>query len=133
LQYYGNALASQSPAIISYAVEPFLPTILTHDTSATAYPPTRSEALLPLNLYFAWASPSADNIFYDAMRTSAEHIRDVALAEGQNIANAPLYPNYAIYGTPLRSLYGNNVPRLRQIKASVDPLNVMNLAGGWKF
>jgi berberine-like enzyme len=30
-------------------------------------------------------------------------------------------------------MYGENVERLRKIRAVVDPEDVMGLAGGWKF
>jgi hypothetical protein len=30
-------------------------------------------------------------------------------------------------------MYGGNVPRLREIKAEIDPERVMDLAGGFKF
>jgi FAD/FMN-containing dehydrogenase len=68
-----------------------------------------------------------------AVRDSAAHIRQLAIAGGQDIANASLYGNYAIFDTPLSSIYGDNVARLQAIKAAVDPTNVMGLAGGFKF
>jgi hypothetical protein len=68
-----------------------------------------------------------------ALREGSKAIRDVALAEGQNISHAPPYVNYALFGTPIEDIYGHNVPRLREIKAEIDPENVMGLAGGFKF
>ena len=118
--------------MISYEVEPFLPKIFAH-SEASAYPPTRSRGLLPFGLYFAWALPTEDDVFHDAIRASADRIRAVAVAEGQDIAGAPLYGNYAIHDTPLELIYGDNLPRLRKIKSLVDPSNVMGLAGGFKF
>jgi hypothetical protein len=55
------------------------------------------------------------------------------MREGQDVANAPLYPNYALADTPLEAMYGENLGALRAIKAVVDPGNVMGLTGGWKF
>jgi hypothetical protein len=60
-------------------------------------------------------------------------IRAAALADGQDVSRAALYPNYAISGTPLEDMYGGNVKRLRKIRAEIDPKDVMGLAGGWKF
>lgn len=123
-----------SGVFISYDIEPFLPTILTHNTSTSAYPASRSTAYLPLNLYYAWILEIADNSFLDAIQQSAAQITSVALAEGQNgVDTAPIYPNYAIYSTPLERVYGDNLARLQSIKAAVDPNNVMGLAGGWKI
>lgn len=45
---------------------------------------------------------------------------------------AALYPNYAIFDTPVESIYGSNLDRMRKVKAAVDPDNVMGLAGGFK-
>jgi hypothetical protein len=57
----------------------------------------------------------------------------VAIQDGQAVGSAPLYTNYALYDTPLNRIYGANLPRLKAIKAAVDPGNVMGLAGGFKF
>ncbi len=60
-------------------------------------------------------------------------VQAVALADGQNVSHAAVYVNYALFGTPLEDIYGQNVPRLRKIRAAVDPEDVMGLAGGFKF
>jgi FAD/FMN-containing dehydrogenase len=72
-------------------------------------------------------------MFHDAVKQSVNQLRTVALSEGQQIEHAPLYPNYAIYDTPLEEIYGDNLPRLRALKKLHDPDNVMGLAGGFKF
>ena len=119
-------------AFISYDVEPFVPTIFSHG-SDSAYPPSRDKVLYPLNLYYAWALPTSDNYFRNAITQSAQAIEEAAIAEGQDVSGAHLYTNYAIAGTDLERIYGDNLPRLRSIKTQVDPDNVMGLAGGWKF
>jgi hypothetical protein len=69
------------------------------------------------------------------MRCAKSHTRSTltALEDGQNLSNAAGYPNYALYGTPLKDMYGGNVERLRAIRAAIDPDDVMGLTGGWKF
>ena len=57
----------------------------------------------------------------------------VALADGQSLSHVAVYPNNALPDTPLGDIYGGNVPRLRKIRAEVDPEDVMGLAGGFKF
>ncbi|KAJ6583298.1 hypothetical protein B0H10DRAFT_886542 [Mycena sp. CBHHK59/15] len=131
--FWGASLALAGASFISYDIEPFLPTIYSHNTAATAFPPTRGQGYMPLNLYFAWSSSLFDDAFHDALLKSAQHLTDVATANGQDLTNAPLYTNYALYDTPLERIYGANLPRLQAIKAAVDPNNVMGLAGGFKF
>ncbi|PBK83516.1 FAD-binding domain-containing protein [Armillaria gallica] len=138
--FWSAALTSETGPLplffISYDVEPFLPDIFSVSTTRTdsSYPPSRSVGLSPLNLYYAWAFEGWDDIFHDAIRQSAAHLYNVAVSDGQSdIVGAALYPNYAIFDTPVESLYGSNVARMKQIKASVDPDNVMALAGGFKI
>jgi FAD/FMN-containing dehydrogenase len=33
----------------------------------------------------------------------------------------------------LQEIYGDNLPRLRDIKQKYDPEGVMDLTGGWRF
>ena len=132
LQFWGAALSPKGGSI-GYVVEPFLPSILSHNTAPTAYPPTRDHVYFPLALYGVWVDAKYDNDVYDAIRQSAARIRDVAIQDGQDITNAPLYPNYALFDTPLSDMYGGNVDKLRSLKQRVDPHDVMGLAGGFKF
>jgi hypothetical protein len=62
-------------------------------------------------------------------RQSAGFLR--ALVPGS--AEAPLYPNYAIWDTPMDKMYGRNVGTLKEVKRKVDPEDVMGLAGGFKL
>jgi len=63
-----------------------------------------------------------------AIRESACRLQQLS-----GTSKAPLYPNYAIYDTPLEMIYGANLPRLCSLQQCVDPDNVMGLAGGFKF
>ena len=133
-QFWGSKLALHSGGFMSYDVEPFLPSIFSHaPEGSSAYPPSRARGLLPLNIYYAYGAPSADERMYAAARQSAARLTQVAVSEGQDVADAALYNNYAIFDTPLERIYGGNVERLRALKAQYDPENVMGLAGGWKF
>ncbi|KAL6301066.1 FAD-binding domain-containing protein [Sparassis latifolia] len=130
--YWGALMSLDSGTLISYDVEPFLPNILTHG-GPSAFPPTRSERYLPLNLYYSWTLPTSDDAMYDVLVKSADTITNAAIAEGQDIPGAALYPNYALYGTAVEKMYGDNAGTLAALKAKYDPENVMGLAGGWKF
>ncbi|TFK33518.1 FAD dependent oxidoreductase, partial [Crucibulum laeve] len=132
--FWGEFLKDKSASVVSYAIEPFHPGIYAHNTTATAFPADRSIPFYPYIIWFCWKDPAMDDVFYDAARQSAEVIADAAIAEGQTaVAYTPMYINPSLIGTPLERLYGKNIPRLRKIKAKVDPQNVMGLAGGFKL
>ena len=87
-----------------------------------------------MNIYYAWTLPTADTYFHTAITDSAARIEAAAVSNGQDVADASLYGNYAIAGTDLTRIYGDaHIQRLTQIKNDVDPGNVMGLAGGWKI
>ncbi|KAF5337661.1 hypothetical protein D9758_012993 [Tetrapyrgos nigripes] len=131
-KFWGERLQFHSGSFVTYDIEPFLPSILSSSASS-AWPPTRDTAFLPQNIAFLWLDPSQDEDFFDAARQSAEQIKRVALAEGQKVEGASPYPNYAIFDTPVELIYGDNLSRMRSIKAKVDPNNVMGLTGGFKI
>ena len=117
---------------LALTLEPFDKGIFSHG-SESAYPPDRSHAIFPSSLTLEWTDASLDETMALALRQISNTIRAAALADGQDVLNAALYPNYALFGTPLEDMYGGNVERLRQIRAAIDPEYVMNLAGGWRF
>jgi Berberine and berberine like len=133
-QFWGAKLAEMGllDTLVSYDVELFDPALFSYGLPS-AYPPDRSRPLLPTNIYFAWADPSLDAAVTDALRQTTDALRSAAVADGQDVANAFSYGNYALFGTPVEGVYGSNVPRLAEIRKAVDPTNVMGLAGGWKF
>ena len=114
-------------------MQPFLPTLFNYNTTPSAYPPDRTCGFFPLEIYFGWKSADDGQAIYDAVRTSAQRLEAKAIADGLSDANAVVYPNFAIFDTPLVKLYGANVQRLQAVKRAVDPDNVMGLAGGFKL
>ena len=96
-------------------------------------PPDRSQAIFPSVLTFQWSNASLDEAMAFALRNMSGTIHAAALADGQNVSHAAVYVNYALFGTPLKEMYGGNVERLRKIRAAIDPEDVMGLTGGWKF
>ena len=60
-------------------------------------------------------------------------VQEVAIKKGQSRADDVLYPNYALSGTPLELLYGENLPRLKQLSRKFDPQGLMTLTGGFKL
>ena len=117
---------------MSSAIEPFDSGLFSHG-SPSAYPPDRSRAVFPSVLNIAWTNASLDKTMADVLRDGAKTIRDVEIEDGQNLTDAAVYVNYALFDTPLEDMYGGNLARLRSIKAKIDPDRVMDLAGGFKF
>ena len=132
-QLWGARLhALDKNATLSSVLEPFDKGLFSHG-SGSAYPPDRSHAILPSVLGIQWSNASLDKTMAPALRQISDTIHTVALRDGQNVANAAPYVNYALFGTPLEDMYGANVERLRNIREVIDPKDVMGLAGGWKF
>jgi hypothetical protein len=101
--------------------------------SVSAYPPDRSQVDFPAFIGYTWTNASLDNTFALSLREESDTLHAAALADGQNVSHAAAYVNYAMFDTPLKDMYGANVPRLRSIRAEIDPEDVMGLAGGFKF
>jgi hypothetical protein len=117
---------------ISTDLYPYDRNIFSHG-SGSAYPPDRSQGLFPTVVIYAWTNVSLDDTIFSAMRKHSDALHNAALADGQNVSHAAVYADYALFDTPLKDMYGANVPRLRKIRAEIDPEDVMGLAGGFKF
>ena len=113
-------------------MEPFTSALFSHGTPS-AYPPDRSHVVFPSVISYLWSNASLDATMASALRQHADQARAAVLADGQDLSDAAVYVNYALFGTPLQDMYGANVPRLRNIRAEIDPEDVMGLAGGFKF
>ncbi|KAH8989201.1 FAD dependent oxidoreductase [Lactarius hatsudake] len=132
-EFWGAYLASlDKNASVIVTLEPFDSGVFSHG-SVSAFPPDRSQAIFPSVTGASWTNASIDGIVASALREEKATIHTIALAEGQNVSHAAVYVNYALFDTPLEDIYGQNVPRLRRIRAAIDPGDVMGLAGGFKF
>ena len=67
------------------------------------------------------------------MEESVKRLSDDAEAQGLLIRPLALYGNDVNFRTPLVDIYEENLLALQALKAGIDPENVMNLAGGFKF
>ena len=119
--------------MISYYIEPTLPSVYSCNPNPTTFPPMQSLDLLPTNIIYVWTDETFDEDVHDAAQSSAKVLFNAAVSSGQCLQSMLLYPNYAIYGTPLENVYRNNLLKLWSLQLKVDPHNVMVLIGGWKF
>ena len=134
MQAMGQLLTNKSLTLVSYDIEIFLPSIYSHNSHKTAFPPERNVPFQPFNIALEWSYSEFDSDFHEAaVPSQARLIKGQAALGQKEVANVPYYPNYAISGTPLAKMYGANIPALMALKKRVDPTNVMGLAGGWKF
>ncbi|KAA1470098.1 FAD dependent oxidoreductase [Dentipellis sp. KUC8613] len=132
MQFWGARLSPKSLVTIFNVADVFLPSMFSHGPPS-AYPPDRSTTIEPINLLFGWSDPTATDYMHDAMVQSAAQMRAVAVGDGQDVANAAIYSNYALGDVPLEAIYGANVETLHKLKVKYDPEAVMDLAGGYKF
>ena len=132
-KFWGDRLTKyDNSTLVVYSMDPFEPDILTHG-GPSAYPPNRPLTVLPSSIFLAWTDESVDHLMADAMRTSAVTLAVAGIQDGQFLTDAAPYVNYAFLGTPVESMYGDNLERLRAIRRRYDPADVMGLAGGWKL
>ncbi|KAH9026592.1 FAD-binding domain-containing protein [Lactarius pseudohatsudake] len=131
--FWGSKIGALDPnATVTLFCETFLKDLFSHG-SDSAYPPDRSRALFPTAVTITYNNASLDDTISKAMRSLSDTVTAAADADGQNVSHAAVYPNYALFDTPLEEIYGANLPRLHGIKKAVDPTNVMGLAGGFKI
>ena len=121
-------------ALVVFQLDAFEADIFTHG-GPSAFPPDRSHTVLPSNLFVLWSDKSLDDdsYVYNSLRNLSDSIIEAGIKDGQDLKDAAIYTNYALYGTPVEKMYGKNVARLREIKEKYDPFGVMDLTGGFKF
>ncbi len=133
MQTWGDKLGEKDKdVLVIFNLDAFESDIFTHG-GPSAYPPDRSRNFLPTSLLVAWNDKSLDKYAYDSIHSLSASVTKAGIKDGQDLMDASRYPNYALYGTPLEKMYGENVKRLRKIKKKYDPFHVMDLTGGFKF
>jgi len=121
-----------SPLTIDTTLQQVASGIFSHGNDS-AYPPDRSHPLYPIVVQYRWSDAAMDDTVGRLIRKHTTSIYRVALAEGQDVSNAAVYVNNALFDTPLQDMYGASLPRLRKIRAEIDAQDVMGLTGGFKF
>ena len=105
-KFWGERLSQYDDSVLLvYSLEPFQSDFLSHG-GPSAYPPDRSLAVFPSSIYLGWTNASADEYMAEAMRRSAASLVEAGIQDGQDLKNAAPYVNYALFGTPVETMYG---------------------------
>ena len=128
----GQALEPLSATLVMFMIWQNLPNYLSHGLES-AWPADRSSFHAPINSWALWDDANADKSILAGLQAGGDRLARVAIAEGQNLTGASLYPNIVPADTSLKAMYGSHIERLHAIKQRYDPNNVMGLAGGFKF
>ncbi|OAX38750.1 FAD-binding domain-containing protein [Rhizopogon vinicolor AM-OR11-026] len=133
--FYGAAATKYSGQFVSYEGIPFLDNVYDHAETDTAFPSLRdsSQGSSFINVFYGWTNAADDDAMLQLGAESVAYMKQFIADAGQDVEDALLYPNCAPPGTPVADIYGDALERLQSIQLAVDPTNVMNLTGGWKF
>ncbi|KAG2068762.1 FAD-binding domain-containing protein [Suillus decipiens] len=133
--FYGEQLSQSSAVLVSYDLVPLLPSLYDHSETPSAFPSLRDagQGHSFVEVLYGWTDANDDEAILQLGTASAAYIKQFAVDAGQNVSNALIYPNAAPPDTPLADMYGDALETLQSIRSAVDPGDVMELAGGWKF
>ncbi|EIN11992.1 FAD-binding domain-containing protein [Punctularia strigosozonata HHB-11173 SS5] len=130
----GPDVFNHTGSALEFGIELMLPTIFSHHAGQpTAYVHDPDNVAFPSLVIASWDDVSEDAHIQGVLKGIDESVVAFGNSEGQNLNSTFLYPNYASFDTPSERLFGDQIPRLRQIQLEVDPTGLTNLTGGWKF
>jgi hypothetical protein len=128
-------VSKHSGGFISYEGIPFLSSVYDHSDTPSAFPSLRdsTQGSSFINVFYGWTDPNQDDTMKQLGAESVAYMKQFIVDQGQDVGNALIYPNCAPPGTAMEEMYGDALGRLQSIRSAVDPNNVMDLAGGWRF
>ncbi|KAK7455756.1 hypothetical protein VKT23_010788 [Stygiomarasmius scandens] len=129
---YSTRIQSRSGTQVTGNVEPFLQEAYGHG-GESAWPHDTSKPFNTFNGLFVWEDPEDDEFMIQLTIEYHTKVWDKAIELGVSSKDAYFPPNYSQSSTPVEQIYGPNLDRLRSIKASVDPLDIISLTGGFKI
>lgn len=75
-----NKLTPKGDIFTSYQVPPFLPSIYTHNSDLTTFPPVWSNPFLWVATCYSWTNEMLDEDVHNAVRSSAKALFNVAMS-----------------------------------------------------
>lgn len=131
-QDYSKEFASHGGLQIYPDIWPFLPTIF-DNSPPSAWPHTKGHSNGPLVINFKWLNEADDSFWLQAIETTTNALRELALEQGCTTPDAPVYYNLALDQTPVSDIYRENLDQLVAFRQQYDPSNVMNRTGGFRI
>ncbi|EJD05535.1 FAD-binding domain-containing protein [Fomitiporia mediterranea MF3/22] len=142
-QAFASRLAQENNGTairLALVAEPFVHPYAHSLGGAYPHPPNHEVPPTSVNLQYAEGAdtPLSDRAArHAAFVAEAQKIADViqakAVQEGLSQFGDIIYSNYALPNTSLELMYGENVPRLKELAARFDPDKIMTLTGGFHF
>ena len=99
----------------------------------SAFPHPSSSQATHFVSFISFSELADAEYVHKASREMSRAIQGFAVEQGRSRWDDLRSLNFALDGTPVELLFGENVPKLRRIKREVDPEDVMGLTGGFKF
>jgi len=119
--WYSNLTAAFPDAFKSAILfEPMFHSAFDNIKSKNAAWPHRSRRAFGIvGVNARWTNPLNDKVLIKKTREGA-----ALLKKGEELE--PLYPNYVLFGTPLKGIFQHNLPRLTNLKRKLDPTCLFN-------
>lgn len=129
--YHRALIANRSVLAVQAALEPFVGAF--DFETPSAYPHPSSSEATHFTAFISFSGLDDAEYVHQALRDLSRAVQGFAVGQGRSQWDDTRSLNFALDGTPVELLYGENLPKLRRIKREVDPEDVMGLTGGFKF
>ncbi|KAH6890861.1 hypothetical protein BKA70DRAFT_1538144 [Coprinopsis sp. MPI-PUGE-AT-0042] len=133
---YSIKAAQQSKSIRAFTNEfdPFGPRAYSFDRGS-AWPHGPSNAFNTFTCLLQWSDAGDDQLAFDLAVEYHDKVWEKAIELGVSRPEGEAFypPNYSQDVTPPSRIYGPNLPWLKEVKARVDPDNIIALTGGFKI
>lgn len=132
LQKYGKLLPEHSGLQLYPDLWPASSKIF-ENSPPGAWPHPTERPNFPLPIKCLWTNQEDDGFWLDKLNEMTAEIRTFAIEQQCTTADAPIYYNLALDGTPVETIYRENYSELKPLRREVDRNNLMSLTGGFRI
>ena len=100
-------------------------------TNDSAWPHEEGKVFGPLIGWFEWSGEENDKFWLNEIKKALKTLHEVALEEKCTTDGLPIYLNITLESTLAKDIYGVNYDKLKVIRNTYDPKNVMGQAAGF--